>query len=142
MRVLRPKKWIVLAVVVVAAAVGVSVAIATVTTTVFADTTDVRLRVVRQVFEPSADQPVFSSGWHTHPGPSIIQVQEGHLRVTDESCRTRTLTPGETAIEAPHVPLVVTAKRPARWTTSFIVPAGVPLSTTVADACPGKGKKR
>lgn len=139
MRVLRQKKWIALAAAVAAATVGVGVAVATVTTTVFADTTNVRLRVQRTVFVPSADQPVFSSGWHTHPGPSIIQVQSGVLRVTTAvDCRSRPIRPGDTVIEAPHVPLVVTSTRPATWTTTFIVPAGEPLSSPAADPCARK----
>src|SRR5216117_2653933 len=75
LRILRSKKkWIVLGILVIAASVGVGVAVATVTSTILVDTTSVRLRIDRSEFVPSADQPGFSSGWHTDPGPVIIQV--------------------------------------------------------------------
>jgi hypothetical protein len=81
---LRSKnKWIILGVLAVAATLGVGVAVATVTSTVLSDThpaggsaNEIRLRIVRSEFVPSSDQPTFSSGWHTHPGPVIFQVQE------------------------------------------------------------------
>ena len=134
---MRPRRWIALAVVVVVAAVSVAVAMATVIPTVLADTTDVRLRVVRSSFEPSPDQPVFSSGWHTHPGPVIVQVQTGQLFVTDHRCDKTVLRPGETLVEVPVLPLLVTATRSATWTTTFIVPADAPLATPVDGPCEG-----
>jgi quercetin dioxygenase-like cupin family protein len=131
------KKWIALAVLVLLGAVGVGVAVATVTATVLADTHDVRLRIVRSEFVPSADQPTFSSGWHTHPGPVIVQVQEGRFKITDSNCKTTVLRPGETYIETPEAPLVVTADRAVKWTTTFILPDSPPkpLATPVSDPC-------
>ena len=145
LHVLRSKnKWIVLGVLAVAASLGVGVAVATVTSTVLTDThpaggsaSEIRLRIVRSEFVPSADQPTFSSGWHTHPGPVIFQVQEGRFRITQgPPCRTTTLGPGETYIETPEFPVLATAKRAGNWTTSFILPANKPLLSPASNPCP------
>jgi hypothetical protein len=144
MRVFRLKKWLVLTALGVVGSAGVGVAFATVTSTVLSDThpaggsaNEVRLRVVRNVFVPSADQPTFSSGWHTHPGPVFFQVQEGRVKITQgPPCRTTILGPGETYIEIPEHPVLATAKRAAMWTTSFVLPADRPLMTPVAAPCP------
>ena len=146
MRVFRSARWLILAAVGVVASVGVGVALATVTSTVLSDThpaggsaNEVRLRVVRNQFVPSADQPTFSSGWHTHPGPVIFQAQERRVTITQgPPCRTTRLGPGETYIEIPEHPVLATAKRAATWTTSFILPADKPLLTPVADPCPAQ----
>ena len=146
MRVLRSKKWLILAVLGIVGSVGVGVALATVTSTVLSDThpaggsaNEVRLRVVRTQFVPSADQPTFSSGWHTHPGPVIFQVQEGRVKITQgPPCRTRRLGPGEAYIEIPEQPVLARAKRAAKWTTSFTPAADRPLLTPAADPCPSR----
>lgn len=136
MRVLRlKKKWIVLAILVIAGAVGVGVAVATLTSTTLTDTTAVRLRIDRSEFVPSADQPAFSSGWHTHPGPVIIQVQEGYLKITQGTCHPNVVGPGETYVETPALPVLATAHKAAKWTATLIVPAGAPLRAPASDPC-------
>jgi quercetin dioxygenase-like cupin family protein len=136
LRILRLKrKWIVLGILVIGASVGVGVAVATVTSTTLADTTAVRLRIDRSVFTPSADQAEFSSGWHTHPGPVIIQVQEGYLKITQGTCHPNVVGPGETYIETAELPVLATANQAARWTATLIVPAGLPLRTNASDPC-------
>lgn len=145
LHILRSKnRWIVLGVLAVAASLGVGVAVATVTSTVLTDThpaggsaNEIRLRIVRSEFVPSSDQPTFSSGWHTHPGPVIFQVQEGRFRITQgPPCRTTTLGPGETYVETPEFPVLATAKRAGKWTTSFILPANKPLLSPASNPCP------
>jgi quercetin dioxygenase-like cupin family protein len=129
----------VLGILVIAAAVGVSVALATVTSTILRDTNDVRLRIDRSAFVPSADQPEFSSGWHTHPGPVIIQVQEGTLEFTQGPsggpCETTKVRAGETFVETAELPVLAEAKQAVKWTATFIVPVGVDLRTNVSDPC-------
>jgi hypothetical protein len=141
MGVFRSKKWIVFVVLVLVAGVGVGVAVATVTTTNLRDTNDVRLRIDRSEFVPSVDQPTFSSGWHTHPGPVIIQVQEGRFTFTQGPsggpCKTTKVAAGETFIETPELPVLAEAKKAVKWTATFIVPVGLPLRTDVSDPCPG-----
>ncbi len=129
------KKWIVFAILVIAAAVGVGVAVATVTSTILIDTSSVRLRSDRSHFVPSADQPRFSSGWHTHPGPVIIQVQEGFLKITQATCHPTVVGPGETYVETPVLPVNATANHEVSWTATLIVPVGAPLRTNTTDPC-------
>jgi ferric-dicitrate binding protein FerR (iron transport regulator) len=129
------RRWIVLAIFLLGAGVGVGVAVATVTSTNLVDTTSVRLRIDRTHFVPSSDQPTFSSGWHTHPGPVIIQVQEGYLKITQATCHPNVIGPGETYIETAELPVVATANQEASWTATLIVPAGAPLRTNASDPC-------
>jgi hypothetical protein len=143
MPVFRSKQWLILTAAGVATCVGGGVALATVTSTVLSDThpaggsaNEVRMRIIRSDFVPSADQPTFSSGWHTHPGPVIFQVQEGRMEVTQgPPCRTTKLGPGETYVEIPEHPVVATANQAAKWTTTFILPADKPLLTLTDDPC-------
>ena len=129
------KRWVVLATVVVALAIGAGIAVATVTSTVLSDTETARLRIVQSEFVPSADQPRFTSGWHTHPGPVIVQVQEGYLRLTQATCAPHVIGPGETYIETPELPIVATAIGRVKWTTSMILPPGAPVATPAANPC-------
>ena len=129
------KRWPVLALLGVTALATAAVAVATVTSQILTDTSSVRLRIDRTHFVPSADQPTFSSGWHTHPGPVLIHVEEGRLKFTQGPCNPSVVGPGETYVEAAHVPIVATANQEASWTATFIVPAGVPLRTDSPAAC-------
>ena len=74
-------------------------------------------------------------GWHTHPGPVIIQVQQGKLKITQGPCHPNVVGPGETYIETPELPVLATANQAASWTATLIVPAGAPLRTNVSAAC-------
>lgn len=136
MSILRSKKrLIVVGILVLAAAIGAGIAVATVTTAILTDTTSVRLRIVRSEFVPSADQPEFSSGWHTHPGPIIVQVQEGYLKLYQATCNPNVIGPGDTFIETPDLPVNATANKAVKWTTSMILPAGAALSTPTTSPC-------
>jgi quercetin dioxygenase-like cupin family protein len=132
-RPLRSKtSWIVLAVLALALAVGVGVAAATLTQSVVTDTNSVRLRIVHSDFVPSDDQPEFSSGWHTHPGPVIVQVQQGYLKITQATCNPNVIGPGETYVETPGLAVLATANKEVHWTTSMILPGGVDPATPLA----------
>lgn len=136
LHILRLKRrWVVLAVLVLALAIGAGIAVATVTSTVLSDTETARLRIVRSEFVPSADQPRFTSGWHTHPGPVIVQVQEGFLKITQATCSPTIVYAGETYVETPDLPIVATAKAPVKWTTSMILPPGAPVATPAENPC-------
>jgi hypothetical protein len=143
MRVFRSKKWLIVPVVGVAAAVGGGVAVATVTGSVLTDThpeggsaNEVRMRILKNEFVPSADQPTFSSGWHQHPGPVLFQVQEGHVKITQgPPCRTTKLGPGDTYLEIPEHPVLATAKRAATFTATQFLAADEPLQTPADDPC-------
>jgi quercetin dioxygenase-like cupin family protein len=81
---------------------------------VLADGTNVHLRVVRTVADG------FDSGWHTHPGPAIVQVQEGSFQITQGSCTPKTVGPGETYFETPFVPVRAVATGRVVWVTTLI----------------------
>ncbi len=121
MRMLRSHKWIVLIVFVVGAAAGAGIAAAVTTTTVLADTNVVRERIVQ-----NATDGDFSSGWHIHPGPVIIQVEEGYLKLTQSTCHPNVIGPGETYIEAPGVPVLAEANQAAKFTATLLLPNSAP----------------
>jgi quercetin dioxygenase-like cupin family protein len=50
------------------------------------------LYVVRNTFQPGA-----STGWHTHPGPSLITVVSGTITAYDSNCTPTVYGPGAAA---------------------------------------------
>jgi quercetin dioxygenase-like cupin family protein len=121
MRILRTKKWAVLAAFVVGGAIGVSAAIAATTNILVADTNTVRERIV----QISTDGG-FNSGWHIHPGPVIVQVQHGYLKITQNTCNPTVVGPGDTYIETPGQPVLATANKATSWTITEIFPDSHP----------------
>ena len=109
-------------------ALGVGVGIAA--TTLTRDTTDVRLRVLQSSFQDG-----FDSGWHTHPGPVLVQVSEGYFKIYQGRCQPVTVHAGETYIETPFVPIRAVAVGPIAWTTSQILPNADAPSTVVSSPC-------
>ena len=120
---LRRKRWIAVIALVVGGLIGAGIAIAATTSIVVADTNVVRERIVTTTTDGN-----FNSGWHIHPGPVIIQVQEGSLKITQTTCHPNVIGPGETYIETPGVPVLAVAGKAARWTTSQIFPNSAPGS--------------
>jgi hypothetical protein len=128
MRVLRSKKFLVLLAVLVTAGSAVAIAIAAVTSQqVITDTTNMHLRVQRTVADG------FDSGWHVHPGLSIVQVEEGSLQIYENGCTPKTVGAGDTFIEVPYLPVRGIATGHVVWTTSFVVDGAglflIPLSS-------------
>jgi hypothetical protein len=116
MRVLRSKKILALAAAVLVAAALAAVGISAVLSqTVIADGTNIHFRVVRT----QADS--YDSGWHTHPGLAIVQVQSGSFQITQGSCTPKTVGAGETYIEVPYLPIRAVATAPVSWTTTLLV---------------------
>lgn len=111
-----------------ATVVGLGVAFAA--SNVIRDTTSVRLRVIQSDFPDG-----FESTWHIHPGPVIVQVEQGAFKIYQGSCQPTVVQKGETYVEVPFVPVKAVAKGPIKWTTSQIVPAGDPPATDVASPC-------
>jgi hypothetical protein len=131
MRILRTKKVLVLVGAMLPAAAITAVGIAAVSSqTVLSDGTTLHLRVVKTVAND------FDSGWHIHPGPVIVQVQEGSFQLTQGSCTAKTVSAGETFIEVPYVPVRGIATGRVVWTTSLLVRAEDKLSTPVTSPCP------
>jgi hypothetical protein len=129
---LRSKKLLVLAAFVVGGAIGAGIASALTTTTVIVDTNVVRERIARITTDGD-----FSSGWHIHPGPVIVQVQDGFLHFTQNTCNVTVVGPGETYIETPGVPIDLEVNKPATWTITEILPntVGSPDRTPAPDPC-------
>ena len=132
MRVLRSKKILA---VVGAVLVGGTLAAAGIssiwTQTVLSDGTNVHVRVIRTI---ASD---FDSGWHMHPGPAIVQVQEGSFQITQGSCTPKTVGAGETFIEVPFLPVRAIAVGKISWTVTQFGSYENPLSTPVTtNPCP------
>jgi hypothetical protein len=114
--------------VLVTAGSAVAIAIAAVTSQqVITDTTNMHLRVQRTVADG------FDSGWHVHPGLSIVQVEEGSLQIYENGCTPKTVGAGDTFIEVPYLPVRGIATGHVVWTTSFVVDGAglflIPLSS-------------
>jgi hypothetical protein len=132
MRILRSKKAIaVLVSSVVAvgalAAAGIS---GVISQTVLADGENIHYQVVRRV----ADD--FDSGWHIHPGPAIVQVQQGSFQITQGGCTAKTVNAGDTFIEVPYLPVRAVATGRVAWTTTLVGRYEEQLLTPVANPCP------
>ncbi|HMC49228.1 MAG TPA: hypothetical protein VKH20_01145 [Solirubrobacterales bacterium] len=86
-----------------------------------ADTNTVRERIATITTDGN-----FNSGWHIHPGPVIVQVQSGYLKITQHTCNPNVIGPGETYIETPGVPVDAAAKHATTWTITEIFPDSHP----------------
>lgn len=104
---------------------------AVLSSTVLVDGSSVHLRVTRTVADG------FDSGWHTHPGMVIVQVQEGSLQISQGSCTPKTVNVGDTYVEVPFVPARAVATGRAVWTTTFLVRYEDPLASPMPTSpCP------
>lgn len=121
MHALRSKKWFGLAAFLVGGAIGAGIAVAATTTTVVADTNVVRERIATITTDGG-----FTSGWHIHPGPVIVQVQDGYLKITQATCHPNVIGPGQTYIETPGVPVLATADKATSWTITELFPNSAP----------------
>ena len=131
MRFMRSKRFLVLMGVVLPVASLTAAALAAVTSqTVLAEGTTLRVRVIRTVAND------FDSGWHVHPGPAIVQVQEGSFQITQGSCTPRTVNAGDTFVEVPFSPVRAVASGRVVWTTTLLGRAEDSLNTPTASPCP------
>lgn len=69
-------------------------------------------------------QPGSSTGWHQHPGPTVVTITTGELTVTDSECRSRTYPAGSTFVEEgpPRHVAVNTADITTETIVTFFVP--------------------
>jgi quercetin dioxygenase-like cupin family protein len=137
------RKWISVVAIVLGVALGAGIATAVVTPTLFADTNQVREKIVRNQFTPDGAQPAFTSGWHMHPGLAVVQVQQGKLTIF-QNCQKFTLHRGDTYIEVPHLPVNAVAKKAVTWTTTFVLAnstaGGADRLPATEPSCPRKDK--
>jgi hypothetical protein len=118
---------------VIGGVVGAGIARALTTTTVIADTNTVRERIATVSTDGN-----FNSGWHIHPGPVIVQVQSGYLKITQATCHPNVVGPGETYIETPGLPVIAEADHAVTWTITEIFPnshPGDPDRITTTNPC-------
>ena len=75
-------------------------------------------------------QPGSSTGWHRHPGPTVVTITTGELTVTDDRCRSRTYRTGDTFVEVgpPRHVAVNTADTTTETIVTFFLPTGAALS--------------
>lgn len=131
MRIVSSKKGIVtLACTAVAAAVLAGTALSgLISQNPLRDSTSVHLRVVRSLAD------TYDSGWHIHPGPAIVQVQEGSFQIQQGSCTPVTVSAGQTFVEVPFLPVRAVASGRVAWTTTLEGPQEDALLTPVASPC-------
>jgi hypothetical protein len=131
MRIVRSRKAIVtLACTVVAAAVLAGTALSgLISQTIVRDSTSVHLRVVRSVAD------AYDSGWHTHPGPAIVQVQEGSFQITQGTCTPTTVSAGQTYVEVPFLAVRAVSTARVVWTTTLVGPQEDALLTPTTSPC-------
>jgi hypothetical protein len=115
MRIMRSNKVYALVGALITAGVIAAVSVGAVWSQgVLADGTSLHFRVVHTIAND------FDSGWHTHPGPVLVQVQQGSLQITQGSCTAKTVSAGETYIEIPYVPVRGVATGRVEWTTTML----------------------
>ena len=114
----------------VAAALGAAAFSAVTSQTVLADGTNLHIRIIKTVAND------FDSGWHIHPGPAIVQVEQGSFQITQGSCSPTTVAAGSTFIEVPFVPVRAVAQGPIVWTTTLLGRYEDKLLTPVPSPCP------
>jgi len=132
MRVLRSKTFLILLAMLVTAGTAAAIAVAAVTSQqVITDTRDVHLRVQRTTAEG------FDSGWHVHPGLTVVQVEEGSINLYENGCTPRTVGAGGTAIEIPFRAVRAIATGHVVWTTTFVLSGPDPFTIPFSSYSPG-----
>jgi quercetin dioxygenase-like cupin family protein len=70
------------------------------------------------------------TGWHMHPGLTVVTVKSG--TVTNHSgCHVTVLSAGQTFVEPPFTPILVTSPTGAVVFATLVVPAGTPARIEV-----------
>jgi quercetin dioxygenase-like cupin family protein len=86
--------------------------------------------------------PKSGSGWHQHPGLTIVSVKTGSLLV-HHGCRLVTYAAGQSFVEPPFESILVenTANTAAQSYATLVVPAGrmARIDVLVAPNCTGEG---
>lgn len=82
---------------------------------------NLRLRIVEGEYVPTADEPRFDSGWHTHPGLAIVQVKSGAFEIQQVGCTPTVVGPGQTYIEIPSTPIRAVSQGAVKWTTTLLL---------------------
>jgi hypothetical protein len=89
--------------------------------------TKFRTRKSVEVFQVSnTAEPGFTSGWHAHTGPVLVNVTAGSLTFYEADCTTTTVTAPGAYIETTAHPILVRneGSGTAAWITTQIIPVG------------------
>ena len=104
---------------------------------------NLRLRIVESEYVPNAAEPRFDSGWHTHPGLTVVQVKSGTFEITQVGCTPTIVGPGQTFIEIPNTPIRAVSQEAIKWTTTLLLwntagsATGLPAALTpTSSPCP------
>lgn len=80
------------------------------------------------------------TGWHSHPGPALVLVAQGELRLysaDDPTCVGRTYSAGQAFIDPGqghvHIGRASPSQNTVLWVTYFDVPPGSPVRIDVPD---------
>jgi len=107
---------------VAASSVGVALASHGAAQKVVVDTFgNLRLRIVESEYVPNAAEPRFDSGWHIHPGLTVVQVKSGTFEITQVGCTPTIVGPGQTFIEVPNTPIRAVSQGAIKWTTTLLL---------------------
>ena len=156
----RAPRWLVVAVVLVALAVPVGIAVATPSqgvtpTPIGRGTFDERVKIntgtIKAKIKPSDFvvlglhfAPGGTTGWHSHPGPAMVVVQEGTFTLynaSDRKCRPHRYGPGQAFVDRGggnvHIGRNET-DQPVRVLVTFVLPKGAPTTIDAPDPghCP------
>jgi hypothetical protein len=107
--------------------------------TVNVNTDPIKLRTKDEVevFQVSnTAQAGWTSGWHEHTGPVLVNVTAGFLTFYAADCTKTTLGTGHGYIESPGEPILVRNEGSvtAAWITTQIIPVGGARRVDVASA--------
>ncbi|TMM25714.1 MAG: hypothetical protein E6F95_01315 [Actinobacteria bacterium] len=84
----------------------------------------------------NAGAPGFTSGWHYHTGPVIVNVTAGELTFyAPDNCAGTTVTAGHAYIESTGSPILAhneSAIDTATWITTQIIPVGAATKVDLA----------
>ncbi len=89
----------------------------------------IRLQAKRRIDVATAHltfQPGDSTGWHKHPGPTVVTITTGQLTLTGRRCRSRTFEAGDTFVEkGPRRHMAVnTGETTTETIVTFFMPEG------------------
>ena len=81
-------------------------------------------------------QPGSSTGWHRHPGPTVVTVTAGELTITDRKCRSQVFEAGDAFVEEgpPRHIAVNTGDTVTETFVTFFVPRGAAALSIPASA--------
>jgi quercetin dioxygenase-like cupin family protein len=108
--------------------------------TINVNTDPIKLRTKGEVevFQVSSTaQAGFTSGWHQHTGPILVNITAGSLTFYAADCAVTTVTAGHGYIETPYEPILVRNEGSvtAAWITTQIIPQG---ASRRVDVTPGR----